>query len=406
MSAGHAPVGAETGAASGSASGRPRIGIAGIHGHGASHVRAALELVRAGRAELAAVADPRPVEGDLATLAGGATTGGAGASHPIAVYADAAAMIAAEGLDIVVLSTPMHTHLPLALAALDAGSHVLLEKPPTPTLADFRRLVDASAEAGRAVQVGFQSLGSAGIAAVHDLVATGAVGEVRHYGALGTWLRTEAYWTRAAWAGRRTLDGVPVVDGAVTNPLAHATATALAIAGATSEADVAAVRLDLHRANAIEADDTSSLVVDLVGRPPLAAALSLTAPRRSEPSVIVEGTAGRIVYWYTLDLVQVFEPGSTVPVTSTHARTGLLENLVDHVSAGAPLLVPVAATGGFMRILEAVRMAPAPEPIDPSFLERRTGADGAHLVVDGIEAWSERVVLEGRTFAELGAPWA
>ncbi|WP_127792364.1 Gfo/Idh/MocA family protein [Agromyces sp. LHK192] len=382
----------------------PRVGIAGIHGHGASHVRTALELVRDGRAELAAVADPRPTEADLL---GGAAAG-------VAVFTGAEAMIAEADLDIVVLSTPMHTHLPLSRAALDAGVHVLLEKPPTPTLADFRELVAAGLAADRAVQIGFQSLGSAGIAAVRDLVAAGAVGEVRHYGALGTWLRSEAYWTRAAWAGRRTLDGLPVVDGAVTNPLAHATATALAIAGATGESDVSAVRLDLYRANDIEADDTSSLVVELVDRPPVAAALSLTAPRRSEPAVTVEGTAGRIVYWYTLDLVQLFEPGAAIPITSVHARTGLLANLVDHVAAGAPLLVPAASTGGFMRVLEAVRMAPAPTPIAAEYVARvdsdaGTGAvapDGPHRVVDGIEAWSERVVREGRTFAELGAPWA
>ena len=43
----------------------PRIGLAGVHGHGATHVRAARELERDGRAVLAAVADHRPPGPDL-----------------------------------------------------------------------------------------------------------------------------------------------------------------------------------------------------------------------------------------------------------------------------------------------------------------------------------------------------
>ncbi|ANJ25914.1 Gfo/Idh/MocA family protein [Agromyces aureus] len=368
-----------------------RVGIAGIHGHGASHVVTALGLARTGRIVLAAVADHRPPEAAI---------------EGAVVHADALDMIEREPLDIVVLSTPMHTHLPLALAAMQAGAHVLLEKPPTPTLADFERLVAASDTTGRAVQVGFQSLGSSAIGAVRDLVGAGVVGEPLGYGALGTWSRTEQYWRRAAWAGRRTLDGVPVVDGAVTNPLAHAVATSLAVAGATTTTDVADVRLDLHRANDIEADDTSSLIVELANGSRVAGALSLTASARSEPCVVVRGTEARLVHWYTQDLVQVFRPGSAVPATTSHGRTGLLENLVDHVQHGAPLLVPIAATGAFMRVLEAVRTGEPAHPIDARFVDRVTDAAGDRRVVHDLEAWSERVVLEGRTFRELGAPWA
>ena len=369
----------------------PRIGLAGVHGHGASHVRAARELEREGRAVLAAVADHRPPGPDL---------------DGVTAYREASDMIAAEGLDIVVLCTPMHTHLPLAEQALLHGAHVLLEKPPTPTLDEFHRLLAASEATGRAVQLGFQSLGSAAVPALRDLIAAGAIGDPVRYGALATWVRNVDYWRRAPWAGRSTLDGVPVVDGAVTNPLAHAVATGLAVAGATREEDVAAVRLDLYRANDIEVDDTSSLVVDLAGGATLAGALSLTAPRRSEPCIIVEGTAGRLVLWYTLDVIQLVEPGSDVPVTSIHPRTGLLANLVDHVVDGTPLLVPAASTGAFMRVLEAVRENGPPARIAARHLERVTDDEGTHLVVQELERWSARVVAEGRTFTEIGAPWS
>ena len=99
-------------------------------------------------------------------------------------------MIAAERLDVVVISTPMHTHLPLAEQALATGAHVLLEKPPTPTLDEFHRLVSASAAsgAGGAARVPEPGLdGRAGDAT--RLIADGAIGEpvrlrrARHMGA-------------------------------------------------------------------------------------------------------------------------------------------------------------------------------------------------------------------------------
>jgi hypothetical protein len=121
---------------------------------------------------------------------------------------------------------------------------------------------------------------------------------------------------------------------------------------------------------------------------------------------VVEGTTGRLVLWYTLDVIQLFEPGAAFPTTTGHARTGLLANLVDHVVDGVPLLVPAVSTGAFMRVLEAVRTSAAPTPIAPSFIDRRVGDEGTRRVVRDLEAWSARVVAEGRTFAELGAPWA
>jgi predicted dehydrogenase len=78
-----------------------------------------------------------------------------------------------------VVCTPMPTHVELALTAARAGSHVLLEKPPTPSWDGYRRLCAGIAATGRAVQVGFQSLGSAAVPAVRALVADGAIGEVR-----------------------------------------------------------------------------------------------------------------------------------------------------------------------------------------------------------------------------------
>ncbi|GAA2975247.1 putative dehydrogenase [Microbacterium terrae] len=362
-----------------------RIGIAGVHGHGRSHVEAALSLGDA--VDLAAVADPRgPGEVPSTTR------------H----FADAAAMIADESLDIVVLSTPIPTHAELTIAALGRGSHVLLEKPPVPSVSDHHAVVDAATASARTVQVGFQSLGSDGVQATVDAAASGVIGDVVHYGAVGLWSRSEEYWRRAPWAGHRVLDGRLVADGAVTNPLAHALMTALAIAGAEHPDAVADVDLDLRRANDIAADDTSSLVVTLADGRRIAAGLAVTAPRRHEPYVLVRGTRGHLVYHYTLDLLHVFRDGSALPRTYEFARRGLLADLVAHASTGTPAAVPIARTGAFTGILEAVVSGPEPLPIAASLITRVQHDAEWFRLVDGVGDAVERVAWEGRTFRGLG----
>lgn len=371
----------------------PRVAVVGINGHGRSHVERAAALHAEGIAEFWAVADPRP-PGDGVLPDG------------VRAFGSAAELLDAGHPDIVVLCTPIHTHFELASAAIEAGADVLLEKPPTASLEEFERLRGLADREGRAVQVGFQSLGSSGIAAVRAMIEAGEIGELRSISGVGAWLRTEEYWRRAAWSGRRTLDGVAVVDGVVTNPLAHAVATGLAVAGTTTVQQVTGVVLDQYRANDIEADDTSAVLVSTSPGIPLAFGLALTAPRRGEPAIVVTGSTGRIVYSYTLDVAQLFSGQSALPLTLKFERRGLLDNLVAHRVWGEPLLVELDDTGAFMAVLEAVRTAPDPTPIDARYITWIEGDEGRHAVVDDIERWLNAVATEQRTFAQLGAPWA
>jgi predicted dehydrogenase len=70
---------------------------------------------------------------------------GSGATKP-AVVADYEAALA-EDIDVVVINTPNHLHREQAIAALDAGKHVLLQKPVAPTVADAEEIANASLRA-------------------------------------------------------------------------------------------------------------------------------------------------------------------------------------------------------------------------------------------------------------------
>lgn len=365
-----------------------RVVLAGTRGFGAHY----LERLRHMRdvVELAGVCDTVPPEpGALDGL-------GPGDAAP-EFSTDLPELIKRTGAEIAILATPIPTHAELTLAALAAGAHVLVEKPTAATLADFDRMERAAAESGLACQVGFQSLGSAAVPAVRGMIAEGVIGRVTGIGVAGSWPRPASYFTRSAWAGRRRLDGVDVVDGALTNPFAHALATALAVAGTEGRGAVASVETELFHANAIESDDTSAVRVTTAGGPPIVAAVTLCAAERDEPYVVVHGERGRITLRYTLDEVQVDDG----PVRR-FGRTDLLRNLVDHVRSGEPLLVPIGRTGAFMEVLEAIRLAPDPLPIADEHQDRSGEGRVLPGVAGLVDACADRLAL----FSEVGAPWA
>ncbi|MEU9591912.1 Gfo/Idh/MocA family oxidoreductase [Streptomyces sp. NPDC048193] len=370
---------------------RVPVVLAGARGHGRWHVANIRRLERAGLVRLAGICELSPL-----------TEQEAGGELP-EQSADFGALLDSTGARIAVICTPIPTHTDLALTAARRGVHLLLEKPPAPSYAEFRRMADGVAEAGVACQVGFQSLGSHAVSAIRSLIADGAVGEVTGVGGAGAWVRDEAYFRRAPWAGRRRLDGADVIDGALTNPLAHAVATALALGGTARAEDVTGIETELSHANDIEADDTSCVRVTTARGHRVTVAATLCAERAGEPYVLVHGSSGRITFWYKQDRVLLQRAGHG-PEEYDHGRTDLLENLVDHLTTGAGLLVPPDETGAFMQVVEAIRRAPDPQPLPDGAWHRVPGENRRSVPgIDGLVAAAADTLS---LYSELGAPWA
>ena len=369
-----------------------RIVLAGAHGFGLVHLRNLDRLARAGAVVLDAVADPRPPE--PSTMPEGTAS-----------FASLGELLAARPApDVAIVATPLQTHGPLGAAALASGAQLYLEKPPVPSLGAYRELLENAERRSAAVQVGFQSLGSHALPAIEAILASGEIGTLRAVSAIGVWTRDLAYYARSRWAGKRELDGVEVVDGVVTNPLAHAVATALRIAGARREEDVARIDADLYHAHDIEADDTSVVRIVTATGLPITCGLTLCATESAEPWVTVHGTEGEAQFFYTQDTLVVRTAAGERE--EHYGRTDLTENLLDHVRSGAPLLSSLGDAGAFMRVLEAVRTAPAPRQIPGEFVGWVGEGQSARPIVRGIEAILERAARAQATFSELGIPWA
>ncbi|ERK69720.1 oxidoreductase, NAD-binding domain protein [Leifsonia aquatica ATCC 14665] len=373
--------------------GMARVGLIGAHGFGLVHRRNLARLQGLGHATLVAVAEPSPLQpGEL--------------PDGVRTYSDAAALLAAEhDLDVVIVSTPLHTHFGLAEAVLASGADLYLEKPPVTSLEQFDRLRMLAAERGRRVQVGFQSLGSHTIPWLRAAIEAGEFGDVRAVTATGLWTRSRAYFSRSPWAGRRTLDGVDVVDGVATNALSHAVITALTVAGARRASDLERVEVDLHRANPTESDDTTVVRVRRPApEPDVTCALTLCGPEEAEPYVTVHGSAATATFFYVTDEVRV-DAGGSVRI-KRFDRTDLLENLLDARAGRSELLSPLDGTEAYMSVLEAVRTGPEPHPIPERFVDRIGSGDDEHIVIRGIEEAVLRACAAEATFTELGLPWA
>lgn len=99
-------------------------------------------------------------------------------------YDDVERMVSDSAVEAVYITTPHHLHLQHALAAIDAGKHVLVEKPMTVTLDDAERMISAADEAGVWLLVGPSHSFDGPVALAARLIADGAIGRVRMIHAL------------------------------------------------------------------------------------------------------------------------------------------------------------------------------------------------------------------------------
>ncbi|MCC9078409.1 Gfo/Idh/MocA family oxidoreductase [Litorilinea aerophila] len=121
------------------------------------------------------------------------------------VFSDYQEMLAQVQPDITVVATPNVFHKPMALAALEAGSHVLCEKPLALTYADAREMMDRAAEKGLVLTVGTHFRWSAPMQACKAHVDAGFFGEI--YAVRTLWQRRAGIPGYGSWFTNKDLAG-------------------------------------------------------------------------------------------------------------------------------------------------------------------------------------------------------
>jgi predicted dehydrogenase len=127
-----------------------------------------------------------PVQPERAVLCGRDRAKAASAAEKLgwrSVETDWKALLTRDDVQLVDICSPGDTHADIAIAALDAGKHVLCEKPLANTVDEARAMVDAAERAasrGVRSMVGFSYRRVPAVALARRLVEQGRIGEIRH----------------------------------------------------------------------------------------------------------------------------------------------------------------------------------------------------------------------------------
>ena len=291
--------------------------------------------------ELGAVCDQEPAR--LAGFASGLC------------FADAQAMYRSGQVDAVLIATPHFAHVPLGIAAFQAGLHVLVEKPVAVHKADALRLLAAAAAAPPLVFAAmFNQRTDPRYGRLRALLQSGELGAVRRVAWTVTdWFRTHAYYAsggwRASWAGEG--------GGVLLNQCPHHLDLWWWLFGAPAKVRAFCA---LGRHHPIEVEDevsafleypdgTTGVFVTSTGEAPGVNRLEVAAERGR---VVLE--AGQLSYWRNAQAASEFSRQSPQSFARPEAwevrlpqaegpggqHGAILANFADAILHGAPLLAP------------------------------------------------------------------
>jgi UDP-N-acetylglucosamine 3-dehydrogenase len=141
-----------------------RVGVIGVGTMGGFHLDVWEKIPGAA---VVAVADPDE-----------ANTRGRIARRPIDYHADWRTLLERDDIEAVSICSPSELHAEIGLAALDAGKHILIEKPIATRLEDALRLAGAAATAGKKLMVGHIERFNPAVDKLAELIADGRIGNV------------------------------------------------------------------------------------------------------------------------------------------------------------------------------------------------------------------------------------
>jgi UDP-N-acetyl-2-amino-2-deoxyglucuronate dehydrogenase len=191
-------------AVSPAANDRARIALVGAGVIGAVHGDVISQLDD--RVELVAVVDSHPDRAErLAAERGGKA------------FTTLTEALAVVPIDIVVVCTPTGRHGDVAIEALEAGKHVIIEKPAETTVAKTDKIIEAQRKAGTLVAVISQHRFDQSTEIALDAIGKGELGRLTTGIASIDWWRGQSYYDSGDWRGTWELDG----GGALMNQGVH-----------------------------------------------------------------------------------------------------------------------------------------------------------------------------------------
>jgi len=222
-----------------------------------------------------------------------------------ATYTEPEQLLADDQVELVVVATPSHTHVPLGVAALQAGKHVIVEKPMGETVEDIDRLTEAAEAAGKVVTCFQNNRFEPSFLKIREIIDSGRIGEV-------VLIRRaiHRFARRADWQTLRSHGG-----GELPNTASHFLDQLLLLVGDGP----LSVFADLRRTvSAGDAEDHAKLTL----RPekgPVVEVESTATVAFPQSHWFIAGTAGGIVGSMSELQVRWFDPATLPPLEASTA---------------------------------------------------------------------------------------
>lgn len=348
------------------------IGIIGTGNISRAHLHAYLQFPE--EVQVVALADIEPGKAETARAEF--------ALDGARVYEDATAMLASEHLDLVSIATPPGTHCELSVQALEAGVHVIVEKPMAPSLEECDRMLEAQRRSGKLLSVIAQNRFRDDIAQLKAVLDSGRIGRIAHARIASAWWRGRAYydlWWRGTWASE---GGGPTLNHAI-----HHIDLALWLLGRPQA--VAAMMTNAGHDNA-EVEDLS--VALLQYERGLAELTSSVVHHGEQQEIIVQGEHARIGQPWSV-AAETARPNG-FPETGGDAE---LVAELEALAAGQAPLEHTGHTGQLGDVIAAIREGRAP------LVDGEAGKRAIELVTAIYAAAIERRTIDLPITAEN--PW-
>ena len=275
------------------------------------------------------------------------------------VYGDYTELLADPSIDAVSVAVPNHLHLPVCLGAIEAGKHVLVEKPLARHAEEGERIVEAARVNGKVLAIAFNRRHRHDVALLKQHVDAGKLGRI--YYAKAFWMRRAgipgfgSWFTRKEQAGGGPLIdlGVHVLDMALYlmgNPrVVSVCAATFAELGPRGRGALTGTRFAVDYTSPYEVEDLATAFIRLED----GAALQLETSWASYSGVTDEfgvslfgnqgGAEIRVKDYALVDTLRIFGDFEGVPIDAmprlqkTHGHTGIIHSFVDAILLGTPV---------------------------------------------------------------------
>jgi UDP-N-acetyl-2-amino-2-deoxyglucuronate dehydrogenase len=193
-----------------------------------------------------------------------------------------------KNIDVVSVCTPNSLHARHTILSLDAGRHVLCEKPMAITTADCNKMIQAAGKSKKSLFIVKQNRFNPPVAELKKLIDDGKLGKILSVELNCFWNRTDEYYKQSDWKGKKSLDG-----GTLFTQFSHFIDLMYWLAGDVNK--VYSIGKNLHHRGTVEFEDTGVAALEFASGALGTINWTVNSYRRNmEGSITVFGEKGTV----------------------------------------------------------------------------------------------------------------